>query len=240
MSTPSRLAAITVKVRLTFTLGEQLYDIIHQDVSLYGVSGLPWNGQTPFKYLGKVVLAQIRLPYAADALNVEAKIFIEKTAVGEHMGLRFLLSEAQRNDLIEAIEKHGYYPTEYLRKYPRIPADPKIPTFPLSALATHQNQTLVFDVVNLSPSGILLKSENSATQGLKPNERLHLQLEPRGWFPDIIHADGMICRVSIEIDPVSQNTAYFFGIKFIRLEDKSRFAFIDLLRDILTRVKRSS
>ena len=137
-------------------------------------------------------------------------------------------------------------PTEYMRKYPRLPADAEIPTFPLMAMvsapASEQktgpnSSPLLFHVSNLSPNGILIYTENQISMGYLAGERIQIVLDPRGWFPVSIKVAALICRVTDEKHPKTGNVIRSLGIKFLKVDDEHREAFLDLLRDILERIK---
>jgi c-di-GMP-binding flagellar brake protein YcgR len=137
-------------------------------------------------------------------------------------------------------------PTEYMRKYPRLPADPDVPTFPLLAMISppasegdemEKQNSLLFQVSNLSPNGILVVTENQLSMGYHPGERIQMVLDPRGWFPISIRITALICRISDEIHPKNGNMVRSMGIKFLKVDDEHRDAFLDLLRDILEKIK---
>src|SRR5699024_7492307 len=102
-----------------------------------------------------------------------------------------------------------YVPTEFLRKYPRIPSSRLIQTFPTRSIVMPkpaspglpQEPPIVFDVCNLSPTGVLLSTENQLSLMLRAGERLNMVLEPRGWFPTHISFQGMVCRLVDDLNP---------------------------------------
>ena len=116
-------------------------------------------------------------------------------------------------------------------------------TFPLRALVYPEGGTSTNTPIalltsgNLSPDGILLHTENQAALNVRPGDRLSLMLEPRGWFPMSIKVQGLVCRVSDEMNPQSGNLMRYLGIKFTKVDDVNRTAFLDLLKDILARIK---
>jgi hypothetical protein len=237
---------VFVKGHLTFCLDKQDLEFIHQNISVFGVTGLPWGPLNPRDHFGKEVMVSIRVAGPEPlSLLTRADIMREHTSVGEHMALKFRFEPDAKAKLAQVIQKHGYYPTEYLRKYPRIPSSPMIQTFPLRALAFVETDSgaggapLIFDIANLSPNGILLTSENQSALTIQPGARLNLQLEPRGWFPMSIRVQGLVCRVSDEIGPHG-NLLRYLGIKFTKVDDVNRTAFLDLLKDILARIKNQA
>jgi hypothetical protein len=238
------IETVFVKGHLTFSVEQQDLEFIHQNVSVFGVTGLPWGVLSAKNHFGREVMTTLRIPGDAKlSFWTRAYIMREYTVFGSHMGLKFQMEPEAHERLSAHVQKHGAYPTEYLRKYPRIPADSSIQTFPLRVLAfpdgvdQTQNAPLILDVSNLSPNGILLNTENQMALSIQPGNRLHLILEPRGWFPMQIRVQGLVCRVVDELHPSSGNLIRYFGIKFARVDDVNRTAFLDLLRDILSQMK---
>ncbi len=232
------------KGHLRITLEKEVLEFLYQMVSVYGVSSLPSNSITQ-PYFGKTVFVNVEIPAALPLhFKTRAKVLREKTINTENMSLKFELNEEQRTLLSKHIEKHGFYPTEYVRKYPRIPAAMEIQTFPLKALFAPlppmreltQSQ-LVSDVINLSPNGALLATDSELAQQLNPGQRIKLELEARGWFPISVHVEGLICRVRDELNSQSGNVTRHFGVKFIKVDRVNKTAFLDLLKDILDHVK---
>ena len=244
---------VFIRGHLTFTLEGHTLEFIHQAVSAFGVTGLPWSPLDPVTHFGKAVTVQVRVPAQPQplAFSCQARILREKTQYSEYMGLRFELPADIRAKLQELIQKHGFYPTEYVRKYPRIPSDEHIQTFPLRAMGIPNQDDvlrhkrppsagdpLLFDVGNLSPNGVLLSTENQTAIDLAPGDRIDLMLEPRGWFPQKVEMEGVICRVNDELMPQNENLRRYFGIKFTRVDAENREIFLNLLKDILERIKK--
>lgn len=245
--------AVFIRGHLTFTLDGHTLEFIHQAVSAFGVTGLPWPPLDPLRHFGKAVTVSVRIPSQPQpfAFSCPAHILREKTHYSEYMGLRFDLPADIKKQLDALIQKSGFYPTEYVRKYPRIPSDDHIQTFPLRAmgipnpddLAKHRKAStaldpILFDVGNLSPNGVLISTENQSAIDLLPGDRIDLMLEPRGWFPSKVEMEGVICRINDEMVAKSGNLRRYFGIKFTRVDSANRQIFLDLLRDILERIKK--
>lgn len=216
----------------------------NQNVSTWGSTGLPWGKLNPELHFGRAVRVEVDIlsPPAPEPLRLGTTALItrETTRLGQHMGLRFDLRPEDSRKLAEIIRAKGFFPTEYLRKYPRIPSLPMIQTFPLRALILPNGAgevPITVDVENLSPNGVLLSSENQQTLTIQPGALLNLVLEPRGWFPMPISAQGLVCRVSDELSRRTGNLIRSIGIKFTRIDETNRAAFVDLLKDILERFK---
>ncbi|MCM2277494.1 MAG: PilZ domain-containing protein [Oligoflexia bacterium] len=217
-------------------------EFTHQNISLAGVSGLPWEPLSREEQFGAKIEVTVRIPTARPlSFRTLATITREFTTFADHMGLRFHLPAEHARDLAEVIRTEGYFPTEYIRKYPRIPSLPIIRTFPLRALAMPRPDVpfpLSFDVLNLSPNGVLISTESQVSEQFRPGQKLDLLLEPRGWFPMPIRLQGLICRVGEEPNERTGNIVRSFGVKFAKIDEVNRTAFVDLLKDILERFRQ--
>ncbi|MBI4924638.1 MAG: PilZ domain-containing protein [Bdellovibrio sp.] len=226
-------------------MDNEAMEFLFQIISHYGVSGLPSNSITQL-YFGKTVFVNLELPAKVPLyLKTRAKVLREKTLYTEHMALKFLMEDDQKEQLSQHIKEHGFYPTEYVRKYPRIPATSDIQTFPLKTIVKPiipmvefgKSQHLVMDVINLSPNGSLLSSESQLALQLNPGQKLNLELEARGWFPVSVYMEGMICRIRDDLNVLNGNLLRHFGIKFTKIDRINKAAFMDLLKDILENIK---
>jgi len=238
---------VFVKAHLSFELDGHSLEFVHQNLAPSGVSGLPWAPLSPLKHFGKKILIQVKLATPEpQAFKIHGIIFREQTQFSISMGIRFE-SNPPLLDLIRGqIRKYGFTPTEYMRKYPRLPADSDIPTFPLMAMvsapaaetqASLKSSPILFHVSNLSPNGILIHTENQVAMGYQAGERIQIVLDPRGWFPVSIKVAALVCRVTDELHPKNGNIIRSLGVKFLKVDDEHREAFLDLLRDILERIK---
>jgi hypothetical protein len=160
------------------------------------------------------------------------------------MGIKFHLAPAQKKALDEIIQRDGYTPTTYLRKYPRIPSDQTIQTFPLKAYILPVvskgkfGDPMIAEVGNISPSGALLSSDSSHAIEINPTNMVRVIFEPRGWFPHKVMLDAQVCRISDEMSPQEGgNLRRYFGLKFARIDDDNKRNFLDLMKDILERIK---
>ena len=233
------------KGHLRLTLNDHVLEFLYQLISIYGVSGLPANPLTK-PFFGQKVFLTLEVPSAKPPLifKTQAKVLREQTITSEHMSLKFELDANQKAQLLGHISKKGFYPTAYVRKYPRIPSSSVIQTFPLRAIIKPLDQTrpigpkqLIMDVINLSPNGILLSTDSQIALDLAPGQRLGLELEPRGWFPVSVHVEGLICRVTDDLMSETGNLSRQFGIKFTKVDAINRAAFLDLLKDILEQIQ---
>lgn len=241
-----------VKGRLTVKVDSHVLTFENQNISTFGVSSLPWGPLSSDGHFGRVVEVEAVVPSMETAsstypFKTRATIQREKTVRAEHMCLKFHLNSEQRARITELVEQWGHYPTEYVRKYPRIPSSQMIQTFPLRALGRaveedgYEDPTItpiVFDIENISPNGLLLQTENQLALTFNPGDRLDIILEPRGRFHVQITIQGMICRILDEKSETSGNLVRHFGIKFTRVDEANRATFLELLKDILERMKK--
>lgn len=243
------LPPVFCKAHLTFTLDGKKLEFAQQNISSFGVTGLAWDPLNPRDHFGKTVEVSVTVPSATQplAFKTHAVILREVTGVAKSMGIRFKLDPALRKQLEDVIAQGGFYPTAYLRKHPRIPSSMNIQTFPLRVVGIPDSLQetaggqpifpLVFDVGNISPSGMLLSTENQLALTVHPGEQMDLVVEPRGWFPVQIAARGLVCRTIDDINDTNGNLVRFFGIKIVKLDEVNRNAFLDLLKDILANMK---
>lgn len=237
---------IFLKADLSFDIDQHRIRIQNKPISANGVSGLHWAPLNPKEHFGRSVMATLHIlvPNAV-SLQTRASISRELSTQADHMGLKFYLDDSQKALLQEIVKEHGFFPTEYLRKFPRIPSDASIPTFPLRVIANlipenrirQDHLPIIFEIKNISPNGMLLTTENRLALSVKPGDRMRIVFEPRGEFMLRVVANGLICRIIDEIEPTTGNTIKFFGIKFVSLSDDNQAALLELLKDILERIK---
>jgi hypothetical protein len=239
---------VFVRGQLSFDIDGNHLEFLQRRVSIFGMTSLPWGPLNPREHFGRNV--EVNLRFAADesvAMKAKAYLLREYTANAKYMGVRFKLDIRQTEQLNQLIQKHGFYPNDHVRAYPRIPSSFILRTFPLRALglpvtstvgAPAQNMQVIFDVANMSPKGVLLSTESQLALAYSPGDRIQLTLEARGWFPMTIQVEGTVRRVLDEISPRSGNLIRYLGMEFTSIDEVNKQAFLDLLRDILKDLKR--
>lgn len=232
------LIPIFIKGNVRFALLGREFNFPSEDVSPFGVSGLRLNNANPEDLVGTAVNASIEIMASRRfVFYSDSRITSEATVDAVYMGLSFSLREEIKRRLIQAIQKEGYYPTSYMRKYPRIPASENIPTMPLRAiLSSTMTESIAFDIANMSPNGVLLYTENPAANVLLPGMRITVQIEPRGMPVRATHFDGMICRVMQNVNVQNNNIRRYLGIRMLRLSADDRQNFRDTLKAVLTHI----
>ena len=233
---------IFIKGHLEFSVDGNHLAFLDKPISLNGVTGLPWSPLSPKKHFGTPTVVQVTLPQASGAkFQVSATLTREQTMAHQYMGLHFGLDPASRKALASVIEKHGFYPTDYIRKYPRIPSAHAIQTYPLRVLAgpTHDSEMspIVFDVRNISLGGLLLSTENPFALSILPGTLMELYLEPRGDFSIQVHMQATVRRIFDEKDAISGNLMRLMGLQFAKVDEDNRNGYLELMKDILLKLK---
>jgi hypothetical protein len=154
--------------------------------------------------------------------------------------MKFLLDQPNRLKLGASIHDEGFYPPDHSRKYPRIPATDEIPQMPLRAIIkTDDGALIALDIADMSPSGILLYSENSKVDQYPPDTKIRVQVEPRGEQFKPFNFTGLVCRVVRDTSMRSGNITRYLGVKFVELEETDKRNFTGILQAVLTKLKAS-
>jgi hypothetical protein len=230
-----------IKSNFLFALkgGDREYSFLNQGVSIYGISGLRWTAFDPADHVGDEVTATMDvLAREKFRFSTLARLTAETTADSSYLGMKFYLSDFEKTRLAAAIQKEGYYPTDYVRKYPRIPARGVIASMPLRAIVNSDaNDLVAFDIANMSPSGVLFCTENPKAALFPPGMRLRVQIDPRGERFSAFKFEGLVCRVSMEKNPETKNISRYLGIRFLRIPDNERQHFLEILRAVLDNIQ---
>ena len=236
---------IFIRGQISFQIDNHQVEFSDQNISVFGAAGLPWEGLDSNNHFGREVEVVIQLGDAATpeativTLKAKGRIHRETTADGASFGIRLIENASVMDQLSKLIQTQGYFPTEYARKYPRIPFDSHISMFPQRAVFMPSKSVpglggpISAEIANLSPNGLMVCTESPMAPALSPGSYVDFFLEPRGSFQHLIRVQGLICRAVDEIDPASGNTVHTFGIQFSRFEDVDKTAFLDLLKAIL-------
>lgn len=236
------LPPIFIRANLSFSLMKNKYELLHQNISEYGLLGVRWPHFDPFELVSEEIRVQITtVGQKPNSFDVKATIVAERTISANYLGMQFEFNEIDRIRLREAISNEGFYPTHQLRKYPRIPAVAELSTMPLHAIVHGPTGELTnFDVVNLSLSGILLHTENLRGGFFNPGARLKAQVDPRGAVSFPFMFEGIVCRVSAMQNIKTKNIGRSLGIKFIKIADSDKQNFFEILRSVLDKFKKAS
>ncbi len=234
---------VFLKAHIAFTVDKHMLNFTEKSITPFGTHSLPWNPLSPKKHFGRKTIVNLRV-LVSEPVNIQtpARITREHSFYGEQMGLRFEMDPEQRKILDGFVKHEGHHPGDYSRKYPRIPTTPDVPSFPMRVLGVLQERQenmipLIFDVGNISIGGILLKTENPYSLSIQLGHQLDLYLEPRGDLPLQISMQGQVCRIMEDLSTETGNLVRYFGVKFTRISEENRAAYLELLKDVLERLK---
>ncbi|MBI3556310.1 MAG: PilZ domain-containing protein [Deltaproteobacteria bacterium] len=244
MTAPTKLALppMFVPANIEFTLNGKAYAFAKEGVSLFGTAGLITPDFSPIDLVGEVVAVTINvLTFPPLRISTPAQLTAQLTTEKEYIGLKFRLSDSDRERMNEAIRREGFYPTSYIRKYPRIPARESIPYVPIRAVVlTPGEEVTVFDVANISPNGILLYSENFKSNLFPPGSDILIQVEPRGQMFEAFDVEGIVRRVVMDKNNKSGLITRYLGVRFTRILDEGEENFRAILHAVLTAIQESN
>jgi len=240
--------SVFIKGDISFQIDGHFLEYTNRDISTFGVTGLPWLPLDDIQHFGRSVFVEIRIHQPTPQIfTAPAQLLREYSFRPKKMTIRFHFDPEQLEKLDVLIKNHGFKPSEYVRKLPRIPSSTLIETFPSKALVQYekpntegetQKSSFIAEIENLSPHGILLSTENQSTFPLTPGQLLTISLDPRGWFPAQISAQGVIRRITDDFNIETKNPVRHFGIQFNQLNPIDKKNLNELLKDILQRIKK--
>lgn len=238
----------TVVVREGKTIGEYPKVL----VSATGVFGLKWPPFVPAHHFGKLVTVKVQLQvgHSISSFETSASVAREITMRAERMGLRFLFPNKEALARVSAfINQHGHLPGEYTRKYPRIPSSQFMEEFKLkaagTALETPLNPTpkkIVYRINNLSPDGLMISTGSENARFVRPGDLIDLRLqgETKGSAASEIGVKCRVYRCLQEVNPLTHEENWSFGVQFFRMEERQKQAYFKVLEKILQTIKSSA
>ena len=232
-----------IKSNLTFSILDgkipKEFNFINQPVSPFGIAGLRWAHFDPIDHVGDEVKATVQV-ISSDpfTFSTDALLTAEATTDATYLGIKFYMNPSDQERLSAAIKKEGFYPTSYIRKYPRIPAIDTIYSMPVRAIVKTTETMIVFDIANISPNGILLQTENPTAVTLMPGSRITVQIEPRGDILQSFRFEGMICRIIMDKNPRTKNINRFLGIRLTKMEDAEKAIFQSVLKAVIANLQQ--
>lgn len=230
-----------IKANTRIRIAGSEYAFLNLPLSLFGVSGIRWAHFDPRPYVGKqaeVTLdVRTKTPFriqATGTITLEETFSQGSKVTTYYLGINFDFTDEVKQKLATAISAEGFLPTSYLRKFPRIPIDPKIPEMPLKAHARAANGNLIsFDIGNISPGGILIMSDNPNAEHFHPGMKVRLQVEARRLSLEPFSFEGLICRRITEPDESKGKIRRMLGVRYWTIEPKHKEALLDTLKSIL-------
>ncbi len=229
---------VFAKANFSFLFAGKTHSYVNQFYSAYGLSGLHWNVCDPRSIVGQSTEVTLdMLTGLRRRMKLPGSFTAERSKGATYLGVRFNANADDAAALVSSISSAGTVPTTHLRKYPRIPASEFVATMPLNVIINYNGDLITARVANISPNGILICTENPKAALMDLDNRVKMQLEPRGEFYLSINLEGMVCRILEDLNPASKNVLRYIGMRITRFDEGHREAFISLLQDILLRLK---
>ncbi|MBI2606368.1 MAG: PilZ domain-containing protein [Deltaproteobacteria bacterium] len=235
-----------VHSNVRLTIADREYAFLNQPLSIYGIAGIRWPHFDPTSHAGEFLKlnAQVlcKQPYTLDLgghITVEEAFSEQTKKTTYYLGVHIEMRAEDRERLSKTIAAEGFVPESYTRKFPRIPASSDIPDMPLRALARAPTGVAIsFEIMNLSPSGILLCSDNPNAAAFAPGAGIHVEVEPRRLSLDPFKFDGLICRRTTDrLSGKAGTLRRLFGIRFTNISKEHKQVFLDTLRTVLLRLQ---
>jgi hypothetical protein len=222
--------------------------VVHQKraVSSYGSHGMPWHPLRPKDHFAQKVRVAMTIPAAENqSFQTDALILREQTVNAQYLGLRFLWSKTHDPEQLSAFKKlleaHGHLPPQVLRKFPRIPFLASIDDFPVRAIVFGPQGTLLanqpsfsLEISNISPNGLMVRTQNPHAPTLRPGQKIDLVIEPRHDRAPYVEAPATVRRVLEDQDIETGEIIRYYGLQIDGLIGKNEKNFKLLLRQILT------
>jgi hypothetical protein len=220
-----------------------------QFVSESGVYGLRWPPFVPAKHFGKVALVKVALRAGSESFSFEvpASVMRESALRSERMSLAFRYPDPEvRQWVRRLVEEYGHAPHEYTRRYPRIPSKLIPPEAKLHAGGggatvglSRESRWIPFEVLNLSPEGVLVQSTETDAASLRPGDFMNLELHFRkeDGSPGLASMKTRVFRVSEELieGAVVRRS---LGLHFAKVDASTRKTYFNLLERVLRSLAR--
>jgi hypothetical protein len=227
-----------VRGDLSFQLDSSTFQFENQKISSSGVYGLSWKELDPIRHYGRSIFVNVTINQPVP-LNfiVPAQIIREFTRAASTLGLLFHFEEQPLKEFTEFAKQHGEPPIAYTRKFPRIPAIHLIQTYPLKVHVPIQDESVTFEVENISPEGIMIFTENPLAFKMVIEEGQPFMIDPGSYFPTKISIKGSIRRILDDFNLGTGAPVRHLGIQLIDLAEADRKNLMALLKDILLQIK---
>lgn len=229
---------VFLKAHLDFKFRGENYSLSNQNLSIYGVLGIKVDFDAT-AWVGTPVEVNVALTGKTKReFTVRAWITAERTATTTLMGLWFFMKPSDRTALAKAILTEGFCPETYARQYPRIPALENISSMPLRALTSkNTKKPIAFDILNISPQGVLLYTENKNASDLVPGRRIDVQIDARSAGDYSFDVAGVVKRVLYRKTSKSGNFSYQIGVRFTQIHGESKTKFVNMIARALKVIK---
>ena len=233
------IAPVFIKANFSISINGSNYGFTNQSISTFGISSLRWSYFDPSEMVGAEISVDVDvLTEPRYHFTTHGYVMTEETGTANYLGVQFKLDPKTHEELTHLIQREGFYPTQHIRKFPRIPAIPEISNMPLRAIGTHENnEVFTFDIANISPTGMLVRTENPRAGLFLPRQRVKLQIEPRGDNLTPCRVEGLICRAFFMKNQKTGNIIRSFGIRFVKIAEADRQNFLEILRMVLNNLQ---
>jgi len=231
-----------IAARISFSFGKGAYELGEHLINSTGLPGMAWHHFNPILFVGQRVTVQVEVLSPSEPFKFACEGFLtcEQTETATQLGLTFLLRTQQRTTLEAIISREGTYP-DYVRKFPRINFMPTMKVMPsrsvLRMTLAGEEAMVASDIENMSPAGIMVHTEDSRCAFLIPGETVHVQLQPRGEYHDVINLTCAVRRIIRTVSHESEVLGFKLGMGISAMTHANKKLFTELLREIVTRLK---
>ena len=239
---------VTVDIRIDVH-GESI-TIKNKPLSPWGIFGLSWRVAIPSTLWGARVRVHIDTKNdLIGPISVVATIVEELVGGSSGFGLKF--DEVAHKKVLGVLsgllmfEERDFLDA---RKLPRIPAELIEPDWELKMLAFRINpaekrqspRPIPLEIVNLSPTGLLLRSSREGLAQIKPHDHLNLVLMGR---EDLVPESGVglatrVAYVRIEPGEHVDERVRYLGLKVSHMGMGARRDYFKLLENALNELRR--
>lgn len=235
-----------VRAKLTFTVGNTVYDAGEHLINAFGVPsfvlGPSHSELNPLSMIGNQTRVEVRvLSQAPFTFACEGHFTCDQTESGVMLGISFTLSDREKTTLNTILKNEGIFP-EFVRRYPRILFNRKAAVMPSRSMLQFidregEHLMIICDVRNLSPTGFQICTEDKRAARLGPTEVVRVQLQPRGDFLYPISLSASVKQVIHSVQPESGNRIWDFGLSIRMLQRKDKALFTELLRQVIDQLR---
>lgn len=223
-----------IKADVQFPLGDKVYALKGVDLSAGGIYGVSIPEIDPIKYVGDTIVIRAEVKCAVPfEMSFSATVAAVISTDSSFLEFKYVLDDEAHKKVSAIIAKEGFEPTRHTRKYPRIPANGKLPSMPAHAIVQTAQGLVVFNVANMSPNGILLSSESPRAAMIMPGNIIDVQVEARGNLFNSFEFRGMVRRLEIYRHPDSQNIVYAIGVRFDSFPENNKAEFLEVLKTVV-------
>lgn len=238
MSTKINFSPRFIRAKASFKFNNDNFDVGEQLINVMGVPAFKWDKFEPIEVIGKKCEVTVTI-LSKNSFSFQCSAFFtcEETQNGRDLGLAFLTSPEDEKKLEAVIGAEGILP-DFVRKFPRIVFSEQCGIMPSRAILRQQigNELVEIssDLIDISPSGIQVSTEDMRTSLVGPGEVYRVALQPRGNFAAPVFLTGEVKRITHQISPISGNAQRNLSMRISNMQPDQKKLFTDLLRQIVT------